>query len=213
MQKFDPLRAEPTVVRWAPPEIERGAGASSGSPHDASEGAASSERLGEGSREDESAAKEALHSAKAQGEALLETRKRALADEIKGLERALRRTATELEGQDQRTAGRYAARAADGLERVTRALREQDLTALIEQTEDFARREPRVFLGGAVATGFLLARFLKSSGRWVPPKSQSSGLGESGPDGYRAGLSPRPSVESEGFYASSQADAGRNREF
>jgi hypothetical protein len=36
---------------------------------------------------------------------------------------------------------------------------------LIDDVEDFARREPAVFIGGAIAIGLVAARFLKSSRR------------------------------------------------
>lgn len=177
-------------------------------------------------------AKEAVQSAKEQGMSMLEERKRALADEVSGVERALRRTATQLRDEHQSTVGRYAEQAADGLEHLSHALREQDFDALIEKTEDFARRQPGVFLGGAVAAGFLLARFLKSSGRRVAPGAGSSVAPSSLPEGYRqgtgrsayetAGVNPQasygarpasPSVESSSeIFTSSDRDSLRGAE-
>jgi hypothetical protein len=60
-------------------------------------------------------------------------------------------------------AGRYAGKAAEGLERLSDDLRGADFDQLVARTENYARRNPAVFLGGAVAAGFLFARFIKSS--------------------------------------------------
>ena len=42
-------------------------------------------------------------------------------------------------------------------------MRERSLDDLIGTVEDFARRQPVAFIGGAVAAGFGLARLMKSS--------------------------------------------------
>jgi hypothetical protein len=44
--------------------------------------------------------------------------------------------------------------------------------------EDFARRQPVLFIAGTVAIGFALARFLKSSSRSGYDHSQASALGQ-----------------------------------
>ncbi|MGH9904058.1 MAG: hypothetical protein ACRD8U_00580, partial [Pyrinomonadaceae bacterium] len=59
----------------------------------------------------------------------------------------------------------FARRAAEGLAGFSGSLRQRDVDSLLAQAQDFARRRPAVFLGGALATGFVLARFLKSSGQ------------------------------------------------
>lgn len=94
---------------------------------------------------------------------LIEQQKVTAADAVHGWASALRTTARQLEEQEQGMSGRYAEWAADGIDRISRSLREQDLDALVHQVEDFARRQPALFLGGAVALGFLASRFLKSS--------------------------------------------------
>lgn len=42
-------------------------------------------------------------------------------------------------------------------------LRKRNVEDMLDATWDFARHNPRMFLGGAIAAGFLLARFAKSS--------------------------------------------------
>lgn len=78
---------------------------------------------------------------------------------------ALRDVAHELEGRQRTSTARVAERAADGLESLSATLRRKDLDSIVADLEGFARREPALFLGAAVAAGFLAMRFLKSSGR------------------------------------------------
>lgn len=77
---------------------------------------------------------------------------------------ALRHAARELDGQEKASTARLADRAADGLERLSASLRSKDLDTMVGDVENFARREPALFLASAVAIGFLAVRFLKSSG-------------------------------------------------
>lgn len=205
MEKSKILGGEHTSIRGTPPKIEVeetpstfAAGRSTTSPSSSSpavgeldEVQKTTEQTREESQKYAHAAKDTVASVKERGRSMLQDRKNALADNVSSFERALRRTAKELEGEDQRTAGHYAEQAANGLEQVSHALREQDFEALIGKTEDFARRQPGVFLGGAVAAGFLLARFLKSSGRRVGP-AEASSVGTRGAADYRPGNAQNP---------------------
>ncbi|MFZ0255547.1 MAG: hypothetical protein WAN46_07870 [Gammaproteobacteria bacterium] len=200
MEKSNTVNSEHTSIPETAPEAQAGgvspsspsslgerAGAgiqSSSSAGEAHEGRQASDEAQEELQKYADTAKEAVQSAKEKGKTMLEERKQALADEVSGIERALRRTATELRDEDRKAVGRYAEQVADGLEQVSHALREQDFDSLIEKTEDFARRQPGVFLGGAVAAGFLLARFLKSSGKRVTPVADSSGAPYGRPADY-----------------------------
>jgi hypothetical protein len=79
---------------------------------------------------------------------------------------ALRKAAREMDdGGGSGQVSRMAQGAADGLERLSRSLREQDFDGLVREAESFARRQPVVFFGAAVAAGFLAMRFLKASNR------------------------------------------------
>lgn len=53
--------------------------------------------------------------------------------------------------------------AADGLERLSSALRNKDVGVMMRDMESFARAQPVAFFGLALATGFLAVRFLKAS--------------------------------------------------
>jgi hypothetical protein len=60
---------------------------------------------------------------------------------------------------------RVAEAVAENLERLSSTLKNRDFDTLVRDVEDFARAQPLVFFGAAVATGFLAMRFLKSSQR------------------------------------------------
>jgi hypothetical protein len=61
--------------------------------------------------------------------------------------------------------GRLGAAAADGLERVSGALRSKDVSTMLRDVESFARQQPVAFFGLALAAGFLAVRFMKSGER------------------------------------------------
>ena len=73
---------------------------------------------------------------------------------------ALRDTARRHEGDG---VARLTSSAADGLERVSGALRNRDVNAMLRDMDRFAREQPVAFFGLAVAAGFLAVRLLRDS--------------------------------------------------
>ncbi len=101
----------------------------------------------------------------------LDRQKAEAASQLDGLAQAFRSTAENLESQHYGPIARYAGFAAENLGGIAEALNEQDLASLLDSARRLARRQPALFVGGAVALGFGLARFLKSSGEGLPPPS------------------------------------------
>ena len=93
----------------------------------------------------------------------LERQKAEAANQIDGIAKALKAAADALQEQEVGPAAVYAGRAAESLSSMAEALNHQDLQSLLQRTRDMARRQPALFVGGAVALGFGLARFLKTS--------------------------------------------------
>lgn len=120
-----------------------------------------SDRAKSGAEKLQQESRRLMDKAKEQGSSLLAERKNAVADEIGGMAEALRKASHEKQQASLITP--YAERIAGGLERFSNSLRERDLASLVGQVEDFARRQPGLFIGGSVAAGFLLGRFLRSS--------------------------------------------------
>jgi vacuolar-type H+-ATPase subunit E/Vma4 len=158
----------------------------------------------EGARSTMEQAKEqaarAAHEAETRTRSMIESQKGAAADSVHNVADALRKTAHQLDDQNQRMVGQLTNWAAEGLDRFSQSLRERDLGALLNQAEDVARRQPAVFIGGAVALGFVVSRFLKSSAERRRGYSSHSGAGYRGDTGYgSSGRGYRP----EGGYAPS----------
>jgi hypothetical protein len=105
----------------------------------------------------------AAQAATSRAQAAIEGQKTSAAESVHVVADALRRASHDLDDQNQRMMGQAAAWAAEGLERFSQSLRERELGTLLDQAEDLARRQPAVFVGGAVALGFVVSRFLKSS--------------------------------------------------
>jgi hypothetical protein len=76
---------------------------------------------------------------------------------------ALREAGQQLRKQGQGSVGQYADKAADQVERFSGYLRETEVDEILDEARGFARQRPALFLGSAVALGFLATRFLKSS--------------------------------------------------
>jgi len=83
---------------------------------------------------------------------------------------ALRHTSRRLEGN---LVAPLIASTADRVERISDALDNTDVRAIVERVEDFARREPLLFLGSAFAAGVLGARFLRSGSSAVTGASST----------------------------------------
>lgn len=123
----------------------------------------SDQLLGEAREKVQHEAHRAAEEARERGKSFFESQKRLAAEEVEGMANALRQTAHQLEDQHQESIANYTSRAAESLDSISKAIRDKDLNSLVRQAEDFGRRQPGIFLGSAVAVGFFLARFLKSS--------------------------------------------------
>jgi len=70
----------------------------------------------------------------------------------------------QLHDSQQDTIANVTDMAADRVRQLSDYLRRHEVEDLMDDVEDFARRQPALVLGGAFALGVLTARFLKSSG-------------------------------------------------
>lgn len=83
------------------------------------------------------------------------------ADEVKDVASALRKAADELRSGSPQE--RSFSQIADGLADASEAIRDKDLGEMMGSVNDFARRNPLVFLGSAALVGFAATRFAKAS--------------------------------------------------
>lgn len=86
-----------------------------------------------------------------------------MADQVQSLRNALDDMCAKLE-REQSPAAAPARKLADGLDSLAQALDANSLNDLSREVQDFARRNPALFIGGAALAGFMAGRFLRSSG-------------------------------------------------
>jgi hypothetical protein len=113
----------------------------------------------------QSAAGQVAEQAKHQATSQLESQKARAADSLGVVAQALRQTGQHLQHQQQSSVAGYVEQTAARLESMTNYLRSREVPELVADTKDLARRKPELFLTGALAIGFVGARFLKSSGQ------------------------------------------------
>jgi len=136
-------------------------------------------------------------------ESLIDEQKQRAAGHVTGVAEALRKTAEGL-GEHNEMVGRYAEQAADQVERFAHSIRERDLGDLVADIDDLARRQPTMFLVGAVALGFVVGRFMAASAerqrhehggehayrrgaRGGETRTRTAGYGAGGGNGHAAG--------------------------
>lgn len=107
---------------------------------------------------------ELMNEAKETARAKLDEQQRAAATGVGNFGRALREAARRT---DEDGGGTLAGRAADAvgerLEKLSDTLRSKDLDTVVREAEAFARREPLLFFGAAVAAGFVAMRLVKGA--------------------------------------------------
>jgi hypothetical protein len=111
--------------------------------------------------------------ARQQAESLLDRQKSAAADQAERVTTVLHKMADEFERQEQPYFSGCVNELAKRSDAFSRTLRERDLEALMEQTRHYSRQHPALFMGGAIAAGFMLSRFMRSSGQSDAPRSRS----------------------------------------
>ena len=108
------------------------------------------------------AALDIANNAKDKVEAAVTERKSIGADYIGSIAQATGRAAHEFEAELPQAA-RYIRQASEQMQGVADTVRERDVRELVGEVQDFAKRQPTLFFGGAVILGFAALRFLKST--------------------------------------------------
>ena len=93
----------------------------------------------------------------------LDETKRGAADSARQAADAARDAASNLRDRDQAWLANLVERGAAGLSDLADTLRSNDLSGLLRRTEDFARSQPVLFAGGALALGFALTRVARTA--------------------------------------------------
>lgn len=135
-------------------------------------GRAEAEKTAEQMRQQSS---ELAQQARQRGTRLVEEQKHAAAGQLTAFARALHKAGDELDQEGHSGAGQYAHWSADRLDRFAHTLDEQEPGSLFHRAEQFARDQPAMFIGGAVAAGIALAWALKPPGTGVSARELTGG--------------------------------------
>jgi len=149
--------------------------------------------------------------AKQQATSQLASGKDRAVDGLVTVAQALRQTGQHLHQQEQRAVGGYVEQVAERVEEVTNYLRARDVPELVGETQEFARRQPGLFFGAALALGFVGARFLMSSGRRATTEratsaNPSSGASQAVPTVYERASFAAPEMAHDSFDRVSRSD-------
>lgn len=110
----------------------------------------------------EAGREQAIDEAKAVVREVTDKQRFRAAETVGGVAQALHRAAGNLDAENE-TMARYTHMAAERLDDIARTLRQGNWGDMVAGAESFARRQPYWFIGGAVAAGFLVSRFIKSA--------------------------------------------------
>jgi hypothetical protein len=102
--------------------------------------------------------------AAAQAQSLFDGQKTRATGALSSVADALRQTAQTLK-QDQSGVAQYVDMAAERVADLAETFEAKDLDDVLYDVQSYARRNPGVFFGGALALGFLAARFMKATSR------------------------------------------------
>jgi ElaB/YqjD/DUF883 family membrane-anchored ribosome-binding protein len=108
---------------------------------------------------------ELVDAARATAEAVLDQQKSQIADSVSGIAEALRTGADRLQQSQGGVMPRYLEQTGSRIENFSRSMRNKSWRELVADAEEFARRQPTVFLLSAVGIGFVIGRLLSASGR------------------------------------------------
>lgn len=104
----------------------------------------------------------------------LGSQKERLADTLDTVTLLLHQAGEHADLKDKAMLSGYVDKASGQLGQWSETLRERDVTQLLDDTVQFARRQPMLFFSGALAAGFAGARFLRTSTQQPEPATTSA---------------------------------------
>jgi hypothetical protein len=132
---------------------------------------------------------------------LAEEQKDLVAGQIGGVAEAMKKVAGELEESNASSAS-YARMIADGANRISDTIKNNDVDAIMHMAQDFGRKQPAAFVGAAALLGFAASRFLMASAKREENRTSTA---ETGTRVDYNGL-PKDSEPQRGYGASSGSD-------
>lgn len=118
-----------------------------------------------------------MHEVAERTKGLAAEQKDLVAGQIGGVADAMSKVAGELE-QKNASSAQYARMIADGANRISDTVRDNDVDAILAMAQDFGRRQPAAFMGAAALLGFAASRFVMASAKREDAR-KTSGTGPS----------------------------------
>ncbi len=109
----------------------------------------------------------------------VDTRSTEIGEQVSGTSEAIREAATQLRQKGQDGPARATEQAAEKMEQAGRWLTESDADRILNDVEDFARRQPWAVVAGGLFVGFAASRLLKASSTERYQSSFGNGYGRS----------------------------------
>jgi hypothetical protein len=104
-----------------------------------------------------------VEAARARARSAFQHQQERAADAADGVASVLHQAAQKFSEGNQGMVADYTNNAANRIDDFAQNLRQRQLDELVGDIEDYARRQPEIFIGGAFALGFVAARFVKSA--------------------------------------------------
>ncbi|CUS02077.2 protein of unknown function [Candidatus Promineifilum breve] len=142
-----------------------------------------------------------------QAKASVDTRMNEVAHELGSVADAVRQTTHEVGGDENATVSRYGEQLAGQIEGISSYLNNNGVEEVLDDLQNFARRQPAMFLGGAFMLGIVVGRFLRSSA------DRGYGLDQGGRNQYGQPYTDASYGGSTGYSggATGYSDQSRNR--
>lgn len=131
------------------------------------------QKAGEVTEQAKEKASEAVHQAQQKAESAATDQKEQAANRLDSVAESLYRSGRELRDQDEGQLGAYVEKAATQIEGFSAYLHDRNINQLLNDVQGFAKQQPELFTVGALAAGFLVGRFFKSSSRSSSSMEQS----------------------------------------
>lgn len=146
------------------------------------------------------ATQQAREQARTRVSGVVDERSTQAGEQVSSTAQALRKTSEELHGQGQSAPARAVESLADRVEGVGSWLRDSDGDTLLQDVEDFARRNPTAVMFGGLALGFAASRLLRaSSSRRSSSRDYSPRYGRNDPLSTRGRTTPAIDPVQEGL--------------
>jgi ElaB/YqjD/DUF883 family membrane-anchored ribosome-binding protein len=136
----------------------------------------------------------------------IDTRSTQAGEQVRSAAQAVRRASAQLGEEGKETPAKVVGQVADRAERLGTYLTEADGNRILRDVEQFARRQPWLFVGGSAVVGFFASRFMKaSSSRRYEESAYVSAADYAG--SRRHALPSRTVEHGDGFYVAQEEPA------